>query len=214
MLYKYIKKEHIDLFKKNGSLKIGTLYEYRNEEDLGSVIGDDKEGVHITELNSPQRREIDLADNTPESQYFRKLLPPDKQDVRPKIIMMPDANVATHTTAPNCYLYCVTSKYDEDLMAEFGCDKCIEIFNPEKYFQAISKVIRHRGDYLGYFDIVYGNKTTDYSNPHTIHPCLLKDEKYRNQSEVRAIWSPKKEPRGPLFAKAPKAREYCREFNP
>ena len=59
-------------FFKNGSLKIGTLHEYRNEEELGSIIGDDKEGIHITELNSPSGREIDFSVNSPEAEYFKR----------------------------------------------------------------------------------------------------------------------------------------------
>jgi len=215
VLYKYIKKEHLDLFYKNGSLKIGTLHEYRNEEDLGTVIGDNHEGLHITELNSPKGREIDLAGNTPEAEYFRKhVLRSDQQDSKVKIIMEAGANLVAHTNSPNYYIYCVTSEFDKSVMKEFGCNRCIEIFNPEKYFKEISRVIRHKAEYEGYFDIVYGSKKTDHLNPHKIHPALMKETKYINQSEVRAIWRPKKEPKGSLFIKAPKALKYCRELKP
>ena len=215
MLYKYIKKEHLESFLKRGTLKIGTLYEYRNEEELGTVIGDDKEGTHITELKSPQGRIIDLASNSPEAQYFKKhILRPNQQNSNVKIIMEEGANLIAHTNSPNYYIFCVTSEYGKEMMKEFNCDRCLEILDPEKFFKAISKVIRHKGAYEGNFKITYENKTTNYLNPHKIHPVLLKDVKYSKQVEVRAVWSPKKEPKSSLFINVPKAIKYCREFKP
>lgn len=215
LLYKYIKKEHLGLFLKNGTIKIGTLLEYRNEKDLGSVIGDNQEGLHITELNSPNGREIDLASNTPEAEYFRKnVLRPDQQNSNVKIVMEAGANIIVHTNSPTYYVYCVTSTYDKNVMREFACDRCIEIINPEKFFKEVNRVMRHKADFEGCFDVVYGNKTTDHLNPHKVHPALMKEAKYNNQAEVRAIWRPKKEPKSSLFVKVPKAIKYCREFKP
>ena len=205
----------MDVFFKKGSIKIGTLYEYRNEEELGGVVGDKKEGVHITELHSPKGREIDLTDNSPESNYFRKhVLRPDQQTSNVKIVMEAGASLIGQTNSPNYYIYCITSSYDEEVMTEFDCDRCIEIFEPDKFFKAVSKVIRHKGVFDGVHTISYGNKTTDHLNPHSTHPALLKEDKYSNQAEVRAIWSPKKEPKDSLFVNVPKAVKFCREYKP
>jgi hypothetical protein len=196
-------------------LKIGTLHEYKDEEDLGSVIGDKNEGLHITELRSPHGREIDLAKNTPEAEYFKKhVLRPDQQNSKVKLVMEAGASLVAHTNSSNYYIYCITSEYDKDVMLKFGCDRCIEIVNPGKYFKEISRVIRHKASYKGYFNIVYGNKTTDHLNPHKTHPALMKEAKYSNQAEVRAIWQPKKEPKGSLFIKVPKVIKYCRKLKP
>ena len=43
-LYKYIPKRYLDAFLNQGSLKIGTLYEYRQVEAYGNVIGDKTKG--------------------------------------------------------------------------------------------------------------------------------------------------------------------------
>lgn len=215
MLYKYVKREHLEAFFRSGSLKIGTLYEYRNEEELGKVIGDGEEGSYVTELLSPHGREVDLACRSPEANYFRQhILRPDQWDSKVKIVMEAGANLIANTNSPNYYIYCVSSVFDEQAMHQFGCDSCIEITNPEKFFKAISKVIRHKGGFDGVHRITYGLKKTDYLNPHQVHPALLKDPQYSYQSEVRAIWNPKKEPRGSLFVKVPKAIRYCREYKP
>ncbi len=52
-LYKYLPRRYLDAFLNRGSLKIGTLYEYRQVEAYGHVIGDKNEGLHKTELFLP-----------------------------------------------------------------------------------------------------------------------------------------------------------------
>lgn len=213
MLYKYLKREHLKAFFQFGSLKIGTLYEYRNEEELGKVIGDGEEGTYVTELLSPNGREIDLSGSSAEADYFRQhVLRPDQWNSKVKVVMEAGASLITNTNSPNYYIYCVSSHFDELVMHQFGCDSCIEIVHPEKFFKAISKVIRHKGGFEGVHRIAYGPKKTDHLNPHGVHPALLKDSEYSYQAEMRAIWKPKKEPQAALFVKVPRAIRYCREY--
>lgn len=215
MLYKYIKKEHLDSFFKQGIIKIGTLYRYRDEEQLGNVIGDKHEGTHFTELDSPHRQTINLSDNSAEAQFFKQhLLRPDQQNLNINVIMEAGAKIISQSHSPDFYLYCVTSRYDPNMMKAFECDACIEIIDPDNFFRAISKVIRHKGKYGGYHKVVYQNKVTDHLNPHTVHPALQKDTKYYNQHEIRAIWKPIKKPKSDLFIQVPKAIKYCRIYQP
>ena len=71
-LYKYLKKAHLEEFFENGTVKIGTLYEYRDVESHGSVVGDRDEGLQTTELSLPGGGEIDLASPSPEADFLRK----------------------------------------------------------------------------------------------------------------------------------------------
>ncbi len=202
-LYKYINKKYLDDIFIHGRIKIGTLYEYRKEEELGLIVGDKEEGQHNTTLGGDEALEIDLGQNTLEAEYFRNhVLRPDQRHSKVKIIMEKGAKLIANTNSPNYYIFCMTSKYSEEVMKEFECDACIEIFNPEHFFKIISRVIRHKATFDGAYEITYGNKTTDHLNPHTVHPAILKDERYINQEEVRAIWVPKKEPKGSLFVKS------------
>lgn len=59
------------------------------------------------------------------------------------------------------------------------------------------------------FPIEYKSRTTDYLNPHLIHPALIKDLKHRNQSEVRAVWEPKNKEIKPIDIVCRKAKKYC-----
>ncbi|MDH3375104.1 MAG: hypothetical protein OER22_08700 [Gammaproteobacteria bacterium] len=213
MLYKYIRRQHMEAFFRNGALKIGSLYEYRALEELGSIIGDASEGVHITRLDSTKRREFQLQDGSPEAAFFKKhILGPDQQNIEKKVVLAAGATLMAHSNSPNYYIYCVSSEYDERVMRQFGCDRCIEIVDPERFFKAISKNIRHKASFEGCFPVSYGNKTTDHLNPHEAHPALLKDDSYSDQKEIRAIWKPFKEPKGSLFINAPKAARHCREY--
>lgn len=214
-LFKYLPKRYLDAFLTCGSLKIGTLYEYRRTEAYGEVIGDKDEGLHKTELFLPGGGEIDLASNSPEAEYFRKyVLRPDQQDSKVKIILEDGARLVAHSNSQDLYIYCVTSEYSSSVMKEFGCDACLEIVRPTEFFQAISRKIRHKAKFNGLGEIEYMDKTAHYTQPHTIHPAAMKDEKYEYQKEWRAIWVPEKAPRQPLFINVPRAIRHCRPYAP
>ena len=52
-LYKYLPKSYLEAFLTRGSLKIGTLNDYRKTEAYGDVIEDKDEGLHKPELFLP-----------------------------------------------------------------------------------------------------------------------------------------------------------------
>ncbi|HBC3454388.1 TPA: hypothetical protein KDY47_003241 [Vibrio parahaemolyticus] len=212
-LYKYVKKEHLDAFFTKGSVKIGSLYEYRKEEQYGTVIGDKEEGYYETELSKSGTYEINLGDNSPESTFIRQYLSrPGQKNVDKKIIMSDGATFTVGTHSQDLYIYCVTNEFNRQVMEDFGCDSCIEIHNPEVFFKALSRKIRHKADFDIVTGITYGNKHTHYTSPHNIHPALKKSSNFASQKEVRAIWIPRKEIKAPLFFDAPKAIRACRVY--
>lgn len=214
-LYKFLPKRYLEAFLNRGCLKIGTLYEYRKIEDYGNVIGDKNEGLHKTELFLPGGGEIDLASNSLEAEYFRKhVLRPDQQDAKVKIVLEDGARLIAHSNSQDLYIYCMSSEYNPSVMKEFGCDACLEIFRPNEFFEAISRKIRHKAEFNELGPIKYMDKTTHYSQPHTIHPAAMKDVEYDYQNEWRAIWVPEKAPRQPLFINVPRAIRHCRPHAP
>lgn len=203
----------MESFFKNGTIKIGTLYKYREEEKLGNIIGDKNEGKNYTVLAFPQeqKRVIDLSDDSAETHFIKNGIIK-TGDTHVIVEMGNTGRMVKETQSINYYLYCFTSKYDYKMMKKFDCNACIEIIDPDLFFQAISKAIRHQGAYIGYHKVAYKNRETDYLNPHKIHPVLQKDVEYSNQYEMRAIWQPKKEPKEELFIEVPEAIKYCREY--
>jgi len=212
-LYKYVKKEHLDAFFTKGSIKIGSLYEYRQVEKYGTVIGDDNEGIYHTELSKNGTHEIDLSSTSAEAEFFRNhVLRPDQRNSNVKVVMEDGAKIISQSNSPDLYIYCVSKEFNVEVMKEFGCDSCIEIVRPDIFFNAISKKIRHKAKYDNVVEIVYGGKTAHYTRPHQVHPAIKKGTDYSYQKEVRAIWTPKKEIKSPIFVDVPKAIRACRVF--
>lgn len=160
-LFKYLPKEYLKAFFRTGSLKLGTLYEYRKVEVYGTVIGDQDEGLHKTELFLPGGGEIELASASPEADFFRKhVLRPDQQDSNVKIVLEDGARLIAHSNSQDLYVYCMTSEFDEGVMRQFGCDACMEILRPRDFFRAISKRIGGGNRLEGVVPIQYGSKST------------------------------------------------------
>lgn len=214
VLFKYLQRKHLEGFLSKGSIRIGTLYDYRRIERYGSVIGDDYEGLYETELSIPGGGVVDMATNSYDAEAFRKYFlhnRPDLHDRKVKLVFQPKTKLITRSTSQNLYIYCMSSEYNEHVMKEFKCDSCLEIINPEYFFAAISKRIRHKASFDGYVEVSYLNKRAHYTKPHSLHPAIMKDPKYEYQKEWRAIWSPIKTAREPLLIDVPKAIKYSRE---
>ena len=212
-LYKYMMKHHLRSFLARGSLRIGTLHEYRSIESYGSVIGDDEEGTHYTSFQIPQGGTVNLMDDTLEAVYLRKLLlRENNRKIDLEIDLAPGAVFIEHGKSPDLNIYCATSRYDPIVMKRFGYDACLKIEDPIRFFREISKVIRHHGTFQWQGPIVYANKSTQWNRPHLVHPSIMKALKYSYQDEVRAIWDPTKESCRPLFVDVRKAIKFCCPF--
>lgn len=210
-LFKYLKREHLESFKKNGRLRIGTLYGYRDAERYGSVIGDHDEGVHITKFNLPEGGNVDLKENSLEADFFRNFLPEGHKDKKNIIFKVtPKTYINLYSQSSDMYIYCTTSEFDVDVMRRFNYDSCIEICNPDKFFICISKKIRHKAKFISLEKIIYKNKETNYYMPHTAHPSIIKDPSFSYQKEWRALWEPLQQKKlYPLDINVPKAIRYC-----
>jgi hypothetical protein len=206
-----MKKENLDAFFRRGSMKIGTLHEYRQVEQYGKVIGDQHEGLHITEFSLSGGGEVDLSKNTPEADFFRKhVMRPDQQNSNVKLVFQDGARIMVHSSSVDLYIYCMTSEFNHKVMSLFKCDACMEITNPTAFFHAISRKIRHQGKLDGWVAIQYASKETHYTKPHQHNPAVLKDLNFSYQKEWRAIWVPQKTKVQPIYIDVPKAIRHCK----
>ncbi|WP_336242100.1 hypothetical protein [Enterobacter cloacae] len=210
-LYKYIKKKDLLSFFSTGSLKIGTMYDYRKVETYGSVIGDQKEGYYETVLSKPEAFKFNLATDSAESRLFKGFFGSEPNpDV--ELSFSAGTELIIRDNSPDLYLYCMSKEFNYDVMKQFECDCCIVIENPTAFIKEVSRVIRHKAEYIGINSVVYGNKRTHYTTPHDVHPSLMKEEIYAPQKEVRAAWIPKGQIQGPLFVNVRKAIKYCKQI--
>lgn len=213
-LFKYLQKKYLEAFFCRGSIKIGTLYEYRNVEHYGSVIGDLEEGLLNTSITPSKGDEIDLGSNSHEAIFIRNALGrPITECSNMRLRYLTDGYTFTHKVqSSDLYIYCMSSRYDKDIMTQFGCDSCMEIINPDAFLSAITHRIRHKARFEGFRAIEYLKRETDYLNPHHVHPAIAKDIEYQYQNEFRAIWNSTKPSINPLYIDVKKAIKYCRPY--
>ncbi|HCG8492895.1 hypothetical protein HJ097_14955 [Vibrio parahaemolyticus] len=202
VLYKYMKKEHAKLLVEQGSLRIGTLYEFRDEEKHGKEIGDFQEGTKSTYMEVGEANWN--TNNQPEfSKSFFKLSDGATLKISGITLEKPQ-------NSPDFYIYCTTYEFDESAMRDFGYDACVVIEQPERFFNCISKALKHKSSYEGSYNCVYQPRRMAHELDMGVHPALIKESAYSYQKEVRSIWRPDSATIKPKIIKSNKIKKYCR----
>jgi hypothetical protein len=190
-LYKFLKREHLDLLFTEGKLRIGTLHDYNDESKYGSMVSDSSDGVKKL-IGGGSFNENEIRNHPAISQIFK--VSEDAKNV--KIDFGTDGGLIF--SSPNMYIFSTAFKYSSDLHKKWlkseGYDSCYEIFDPEGFFSAISKSIWKSCLYLGCAPVIYTeNKGANMrSIAAGAHPALFKGgEDFGEQCEVRAAWMPK-----------------------
>ncbi|MBA7573477.1 hypothetical protein ES708_15275 [subsurface metagenome] len=206
--YKYINNKYVNDFFTHGKIRVGTLYEYRNTEKYGTIIGDKDEGtkskyMELTKSNVTSEEQLpdfarriakfDLGEGN--TAHFKNCVFEERQD------------------SPDCFIYSMCNTYDQAIMHRLDYDTCIKIEQPDEFFTALSRSLRHKATFEGYFSCIYTNRRRKYNEVDDSRPALIKDPVYKSQCEVRAIWMPKKKTRiKHLILNCKKAVKYCRIY--
>ena len=202
VLYKYLHREHAKMLLKRGKLRIGTLYEFRDIEKHGAEIGDSLEGQKSTFMEI--EKEIWNPNNQPKfTKDFFNL-------GENSSLTIQGITLEKSISSPNYYIYSTTEVFDKSILSDFGYDSCIIIENPKKFFAAISRTLRYKGDFEGIFKCQYYPRKLPHDRDHGIHPVIIKSPEYAKQKEVRTLWKPKKTSIQPLIIECHKASKYCR----
>lgn len=200
VLYKYLKKNHANLLLKKGSFRLGTLYEYRDEESYGQVIGDASEGTRLA------YEEIDHVTRENQSKFSKQFV-----NLEAEGSGMSNLTLQVEQHSPDCYIYCTAEEFDKNALSDFGYDTCVVIEDPNRFFAALSHTIRHKAKFEGIFHCQYMLREVHYTSD--IPPAIIKDPKYQNQKEVRGVWSPtKQQVVEPIYLTSKKAARYCKLF--
>lgn len=201
VLYKYLRRSHAELLLKSGKLRIGTLYEYRNIEKHGAVIGDHEEGKSSVYMGIED--EIWTPENQPDfAKSFFNLGQGGSLRVQGITLEKPQES-------PNFYLFCATHEFDRKAMLDFGYDCCVVIEKPERFFAAITHTIRNKTIFQGVHKCQYVPRRRSHGADNGIHPAIIKDPTYRDQKEVRALWQPLKANAQPFIIQCRDAAKYC-----
>lgn len=176
-VYKFTKST----FYKNGTFRLGTLYDYRMEEQYGSSIGDRREGTFDMEYQHPFKTNNKIISNLTKNQKFEwaysKGEKIDKNITNPYNIKF---------TSANLLVYSVTMIDDDFLFNEFqDTDCCIQITDFFKFSETMVTKIKTPVEKWIVQPCTYCERTvTNKKWPMPMLP-LTKDRKYQNQNEIR-----------------------------
>ena len=186
-LYKYMKSEFAQKVISEGTFRIGTLYEFQNEEKHGAAIGDSEEGTKYVRNGPNETYDYSVPGSVP---AFVKNFIRAEEGMHVKI---EGIQMQQTVRCPDFYLYCVTSEVCPKAMAEFECDTVIKISEPVKFFSGLADGLLQKVKISDNFYIVpciYRDRANNYSENDRTHPATIKDHRYDYQKEVRAIWEP------------------------
>jgi hypothetical protein len=100
--------------------------------------------------------------------------------------------VARMTLARNNLLLCFSKEYSEALYKEFDADCCI-VINDAKFFSCIDDELKSEFTEPLVRQVTYIDKSKwDYMPRYEDFAGVIKDTRFKDQKEVRALWEPKK----------------------
>ena len=185
-IFKYLPLKHAKLLVNSGSIKIGTLYSYRDDEALGNEIGDSNEGVAFEYSHDKEAKRGD------------QLNPLERTAIKvgPGMVVANNYIERRHIS-PNYYIFCaslsnepsISDKLNRDY-PEDKYDACVEITNLKNFVSEVSTAFSDKAQFVGCLQCVYINRKYHYTKT-VPHPAVIKDSRYSYQKEVRLIWKPK-----------------------
>lgn len=188
-LYRYSEKRWNDDLLTRGSLRIGTLHDYRNSEHKPGVQ-DAEEGmkwVHHHFDNWDSSKEVPGAPSlhARANEVF---------NVFGGDIICENVQVVTRFNQPNCFVHCTSHKLDKNVMTQFEkADSCLHIYDYKKFYQALTVAINKvRPVRWGGVNLVtYQDRVQPFNGVDTGIPAWwVKGTEFSPQFEVRAIWHP------------------------
>lgn len=200
-LYKYLKKTHAELLLNHGKLRLGTLYEYRDMDTYGTVIGDQNEGKSSRFMEI--RRNCWTSNNQPEfTKSFFKL-------ESGATLNISGITLVKTQESQDFYLYCITEEFNKDTLIDFDYDCCVVIEHSAQFFAAISRTIRHKARFDGVHKCQYMPRLQPHDSIKEVHPAIIKDPTYQRQKEVRALWAPINSSITPRVIQCRDAAKFC-----
>jgi hypothetical protein len=207
-LFKYLEPVWADRMVSDGSVRVGTLYDFRRIESLGSERGDGDEGVRISLTDG----KAGIVEGKDLPWFVRESLqiPPGV-----KVQFEEGAVLKVHQNAPDMYVYCTCERFDESLLERFG-GACVQITDSTQFFRAITVALdgwtpdgirRISGFRLSPCQYVQRAQTWPDVTPYD--PVFRKPPEYAQQAEVRTAWSTPMTTISPTNLVVPEIRKWC-----
>ncbi|GLH47620.1 hypothetical protein [Pseudomonas lactis] len=189
-LYKYSENRWADLLLSDGSVRIGTIFDFRRSEHKRG-IADAAEGVKsiyhgIEYYNSNESSGIDRSAVANLGPFVSK---------KGGGFSLSNLTLEREFKSPDAYVHCTAHSLSKDVLEQFeGADSCVEIVRPSAFYKHLTEVINKivPVHYYGLHRIVYSARREAFNGENFgRRPDLIKDPEYELQCEVRAIWMPR-----------------------
>lgn len=186
-LFKFCRHEHLLSMKNSGSVRIGTLSDYRKTDKHGELISDEFEGSKrmsgsISNINSENAHKYPGLEGL--------------------VKVESGGGMTGQLTFNNCVfsvpdllIFSATKEYSQQIHELWdkneGYNSCYKIISPRLFFRAISEALGSNYNFLGFAEVHYADEIDIASPQAGIHPALVKRHAgYADQAEIRAIWQP------------------------
>jgi len=209
MYYKYMQKKYALEFLRTGSLRIGTLFDFKNTEKHNEAIGDITEGLHTQFIEKYNTNSQELTQE--ELDFLRPAIKFDNTKCQ-----LDSFRLIKDIQVPDAYVFCISQEYSKKIMDSFECDVCIEISNLKQFLSQIDRKLRHFVKPMSWAGpITYMERHYPFHEEKNIYPATTKEPKYSYQKEFRVIWDPliassQLKPLKPKIIKIPNATRFCR----
>lgn len=183
-LYKYSNSYFGNGLAKIGLFRIGTLYDYRNEEHKNGIF-DSTEGIKSISVEI-EKETYETGDEVPANLSHLGIIKADRSSTN---IVLEDIYTNHIIDSENLWLWCCSSDKSKSVMNSFeGTDTCVEIFDPINFIRILSNILSIDGaNFLGLFEVNYANKNEKWNKSNLgIHPALIKDYKFHPQKRAKS----------------------------
>jgi hypothetical protein len=205
--YKYLEPGIAERFLNEGSVRIGTLFDFRKLEH-GLWRGDAGEGT----LLGRGTLSFDLREGTEVPAGLGHVLAP----VRGSNACMRfvDCRFDIARSSPDYYIFCVSNRRWPDGRVR---DKaCIEIFDFPEFVGHISMALESQVKAntfpLCFVSVQYRERTSDLAGAERDQELapIVKPSRYAWQNEARLLWQPRKTPIEPVVLSCGSLHDFCR----
>lgn len=209
-IYKYSSKRHALRLARYGCFRIGTLYEYRDDELHKSGIADLNEGTKTIHgvINEHFKSGTDIPKNLAQLGII-------SADDSSSNITMTNVSFESKINSSNAYIWCASLEKSRTVQNQFeNADSCVEIFDTRNFVNALDKYMQYNYNviYKGLHVITYNDRRGEWNKEHLgTHPALIKETMFAKQKEVRAIWEPIRGANiSPIIGDSIQLTKYCK----
>lgn len=218
ILYKYLARQYLDSFRKEGRLYINTLYNLRTCSH--EPARDQLEGK-FRAVVEPTDKPISLSSKEAH-QLFPKVT--FAEDIKNNAItVMPKAHLASDREIEDAFVFCSSLSYNNNLKKKFEYDSIFGITEPTKFADLIYEELSRNNSMIGYLmdRVIYSEKKiriTEANKGHKLSALnktfpeywFRKPLTYKEEKEFRMVFLPKSDASiKPVEIVCPTLLEFC-----